>query len=130
MITAVSTLTATKAIQLAGQPASVSGTSSFHTTRQLKRKLKRACAPVHPPNAQSSAQKAPKSTAIQPRRQWSRATSSSPGFAPPGGTMTSAVSPTRNCLSSSAWARISLFARKRPPFAEPESTSTSRCCEP
>ena len=98
--------------------------------KQLKTKLKSAFAPVHPPKAINSKQKAAKRNPAQPNRQWSRATSVSPSFAPPVGQVTTATSPTLNFLSRSSCARISFAARKRRPAAGPPKSSTSRFCVP
>ena len=129
-MTAESAETTAKLVHPAFHPPRQSGTSSFHTARQLKTKLKRALAPVLPPKTTSSAANAAKSAKAHPRRQWSRATSVSPSCAPPSGQETDAVSPGENFLSMSSWARSSFSARKRRPLAGPSSISTSRCCVP
>ena len=69
MITPVRSATAAKAVQLAGHPRSASGITPFHTTRQLKTKLKMALSPVHPPNAHRSTQNPMNSASDQPLRQ-------------------------------------------------------------
>ena len=131
MITPVRSATAAKAVQLAGQPRSASGITPFHTTRQLKTKLKMAFRPVQPPNAQRSAQNPTNSASDQPLRQWSRAVSGSlPSARADSGTATTATSPGTNCLSRSSCARISLYAVKVRPFADPSRTSTVSCCVP
>ncbi len=124
-MTSVSAATVRNATDEACQPASESGIRSFQTARQLKTKLKSAFAPVQPPNAQRRRLNAAKKQNPQPIRQWSRATRISSG-GQSFGTMTSAVSPTANFLSSSICARSS-FAEAR---TEPSARRTRRRCVP
>ena len=126
MITAVSAATTRNEVQSALHPLRQSGTSSFQTATQLKTKLKSALSPVQPAKATSSAAKTRNTAASKPRRQWSRARSTSPSRTPPAGTANSATSPVAKTLSRSICARSSFSARTFVPAAGPETTSASR----
>ena len=129
IIAAVNIAVAENATSVAFTPHRASGTTKRHMTTHANAKLASAFAPTMPPKATSKRAKAPKPAAIQPIRQWSRATSMAPGSAL-SGSATIIMSPASKNLSSSICARTRLVAKNRSPLRSPWSISTSRTCEP